>query len=106
MFKNAKQNVSVTIFSDNTNNGLHQLEFNDFCKEFPGLKIDLRQAGGIFHDRYIILDYKTPDEKIYHCGASSKDGGRKVNTITLTDDTSVYEELILQLLNNPPLLLK
>ena len=106
LFKNAKQNVSVTIFSDNTNNGLHQLEFNDFCKEFPGLKIDLRQAGGIFHDRYIILDYKTPDEKIYHCGASSKDGGRKVNTITLTDDTSVYEKLILQLLNNPPLLLK
>ena len=106
LFKNAKQNVSVTIFSDNTNNGLHQLEFNDFCKEFPGLKLDLRQAGGIFHDRYIILDYKTPDEKIYHCGASSKDGGRKVNTITLTDDTSVYDTLILQLLNNPPLLLK
>ena len=106
LFKNAKQNVSVTIFSDNTNNGLHQVEFNDFCKEYPGLKIDLRQAGGIFHDRYIILDYKTSDEKIYHCGASSKDGGRKVNTITLTDDTSVYNNLIMQLLKNTPLVLK
>lgn len=106
LFKNAKQNVSVTIFSDNTNNGLHQVEFNDFCKEYPGLKIDLRQAGGIFHDRYIILDYKTPSEKIYHCGASSKDGGRKVNTITLTDDTSVYNNLIMQLLKNTPLVLK
>ena len=106
LFKNAKQNVVVTIFSDNTNNGLHQVEFDDFCKEFPGLNVDLKQAGGIFHDRYIILDYKTQDEKIYHCGASSKDGGRKVNTITLTDDISVYNTLIAQLLKNPPLLLK
>ncbi|MBO4728505.1 MAG: ORF6N domain-containing protein, partial [Spirochaetaceae bacterium] len=105
LFKNAKQNVAVTIFSDNSNHGLHQMEFNDFCKEFPGLKVELKQAGGIFHDRYIILDYKTSDEKIYHCGASSKDGGRKVNTITLTEDTSVYKSIINQLLNNPPLVL-
>ena len=106
LFKNAKQNVSVTIFSDNTNSGLHKVEFVDFCKEFPGLKIDLKQAGGIFHDRYIILDYNTKAEKIYHCGASSKDGGRKVTTITLTEDTSVYKALIGQLLNNQPLVLK
>ncbi|MBR1715219.1 MAG: ORF6N domain-containing protein [Treponema sp.] len=106
LFKNAKQNVAVTIFSDNTNNGLHKVEFDDFCKEYPGLKIDIKEAGKIFHDRYIILDYGTPDEKIYHCGASSKDGGRKVTTITLTDDISVYSNLIAQLLKNKPLLLK
>lgn len=106
LFKNAKQNVAVTIFSDNTNNGLHKVEFDDFCKEFSGLKIDIKEAGKIFHDRYIILDYGTPDEKIYHCGASSKDGGRKVTTITLTDDTSVYSGLIAQLLKNKPLVLK
>ena len=106
LFKNAKQNVSITIFSDNINNGLHQVEFNDFCKEFPGLKIDLKHSGGIFHDRYIILDYQTPGEKIYHCGASSKDGGRKVNTIMLTDDITVYAPLVQKLLNNPPLVLK
>ena len=82
------------------------MEFNDFCKEFPGLKIDLKHSGGIFHDRYIILDYQTPDEKIYHCGASSKDGGRKVNTIMLTDDITVYAPLVQKLLNNPPLVLK
>ncbi|MBR1938267.1 MAG: ORF6N domain-containing protein [Spirochaetales bacterium] len=106
LFKNAKQNVAVTIFSDNTNNGLHKVEYDDFCKEFPGLKIDVKEAGKIFHDRYIILDYGTLDEKIYHCGASSKDGGRKVTTITLTDDTSVYSGLIAQLLKNKPLVLK
>lgn len=106
LFKNAKQNVAVTIFSDNTNNGLHKVEYDDFCKELPGLKIDVKEAGKIFHDRYIILDYGTLDEKIYHCGASSKDGGRKVTTITLTDDTSVYSGLIAQLLKNKPLVLK
>ena len=106
LLKNAKQNVAVTVFSDNFNNGLHQLEFDDFCKEFPGLKIDLRQAGGIFHDRYIIIDYKTSSEKIYHCGASSKDGGRRVNTISLIEDTSLYSALITQLLKNPQLALK
>ena len=106
LFKNAKQNVAVTIFSDNTNNGLHKVEYDDFCKEFPGLKIDVKEAGKIFHDRYIILDYGTLDEKIYHCGASSKDGGRKVTTFTLTDDTSVYSGLIAQLLKNKPLVLK
>ena len=105
LFKNAKQNVAVTIFSDNVNNGLHKVEFNDFCKEYPGLKIDIKQAGGIFHDRYIVLDYNTPDEKIYHCGASSKDGGRKVTTITLTEDTSVYKSLVNQLLKNKNLVL-
>ena len=106
LFKNAKQNVAVTVFSDNVNNGLHKVEFDDFCKEFPGLKIDVRQAGGIFHDRYIFRDYNTPDEKIYHCGSSSKDGGRKVTTITLTEDSSVYRSLIAELLKNKSLVFK
>ena len=77
LFKHARQNVAITIFSDNTNSGLHKVEFNDFCKEFPGLKIDLKQAGG-----------------------------RKVKTITLTEDTSVYKTLFAQLLKNKPLILK
>lgn len=100
LFKHAKQNVSVTIFTDNTNNGLHKLEFEDFCKEYSGLKITIKKANNIFHDRYIILDYNTPDEKIYHCGSSSKDGGRKITTITKIDDTSLYKPLLAQIQNN------
>lgn len=102
----ARQDVAVTIFSDNAHNGLHKVEFEDFCKEYSGLRINVIEAGGIFHDRYIVLDYGTVDEKIYHCGASSKDGGRKVTTITLTEDTAVYAGLIEQLLKNKPLVLK
>jgi len=106
LFKHAKQNVSVTIYTDNINNGLHKVEFDDFCKEYSGLKIDIRKADNIFHDRYIILDYNTPDEQIYHCGSSSKDGGRKVTTITKIDDTSIYKPLLAQLQKNQILVLK
>ena len=106
LFKHARQDVAVTIFSDNAHNGLHKVEFEDFCKEYSGLRINVIEAGGIFHDRYIVLDYGTVDEKIYHCGASSKDGGRKVTTITLTEDTAVYAGLIEQLLKNKSLVLK
>ena len=106
LFKHAKQNVSVTIYTDNTNNGLHKVEFDDFCKEYSGLKIDIKKADNIFHDRYIIIDYNTPDEKIYHCGSSSKDGGRKVTTITKIDDTSIYKPLLAQLQKKQILVLK
>lgn len=106
LFRHIKQNVEVTIFSDNLHGGLHKMEFTDFCKEYSCLKIDIKEVGGIFHDRYIVLDYGTVDEKIYHCGASSKDGGRKVATITLTEDTAVYTVLIEQLLKNKSLVLK
>ena len=106
LFKHAKQNVSVTIFTDNIHNGLHKVEFDDFCKEYSGLKIDLRKANNIFHDRYIILDYNTPDEKIYLCGSSSKDGGRKITTISKIDDTSLFKPILSQIQNNQILQLK
>lgn len=106
LFKHAKQNVSVTIYTDNINSGLHKVEFDDFCKEYSGLKIEIRKADNIFHDRYIILDYNSPDEKIYHCGSSSKDGGRKVTTITKIDDTSIYKPLLAQLQKKQILVLK
>lgn len=106
LFKHAKQNVSVTIYTDNINSGLHKIEFDDFCKEYSGLKIDIKKADNIFHDRYIIIDYNTPDERIYHCGSSSKDGGRKVTTITKIDDTSIYKPLLAQLQKKQILVLK
>ena len=106
LFKHAKQNVSITIYTDNINNGLHKVEFDNFCKEYSGLKIEIRKADNIFHDRYIILDYNSPDEKIYHCSSSSKDGGRKVTTITKIDDTSIYKPLLAQLQKKQILVLK
>ena len=37
---------------------------------------------GRIHDRYIAIDFGTNNERLYHCGASSKDAGSRITTIT------------------------
>lgn len=106
LLKDVSSDVSITIFSDNTSNRLHQAEFDDFCREYPNVSISLRTSGGIFHDRYIVIDYNTAEEQIYHCGASSKDGGNKVTTITAVTDGVIYHSVIDMLIGNPTLTLK
>ena len=105
LLKNVPTGVSVTIFSDNIGNHLHQTEFSDFLREYSNLSVSLQTSGGIFHDRYIVVDYKTTNEQIFHCGASSKDGGNKVTTISLVSDNEIYHQLIDQLMHNPELTL-
>ena len=106
LLKDVPASVNITVFSDNIGNRLHQAEFNDFCREYPNVSVSLQTSGGIFHDRYIVVDYQTADEQIYHCGASSKDGGNKVTTITAVTDGDIYHPVIDQLLNNPVLVLR
>jgi hypothetical protein len=72
--KNSPAGVAIILFSDNVgNNKLHNIEFTDFCKEYPAVKISMKKTGGIFHDRFIVLDYGTTDERVFLCGASSKE---------------------------------
>lgn len=106
LLKDVPANVNITIFSDNTGNRLHLAEFNDFCREYPNVSISFHIAGKIFHDRYIVIDYKTADEQIYHCGASSKDGGDKITTITAVTDGVVYHPVIDRLIHNPVLIMR
>ena len=106
LLKDVPADVKVTVFSDNIGNRLHQAEFNDFCREYPDVSVSLQTSGGVFHDRYIVIDYQTADEQIYHCGASSKDGGTKVTTITAVTDGDIYHTVIDRLLNNPVLILR
>ena len=106
LLKDVPANVNITIFSDNIGNRLHKTEFDDFCREYPNVTISLHTSGGIFHDRYIVIDYNTADEQIYHCGASSKDGGNKVTTITAVTDGGIYHPVIDRLIQNPALTLK
>ena len=105
LFKHAKQNIEVTIFSANKNKALHKLEFEDFCKEYPGLKINLKTTGNKHHDRFIVLDYKTTDEKMYLSGASSKDAGKKISSISKMLDPNLFHPVIDELLKNPTLVL-
>ena len=47
--------------------------------------------------RYILIDIKTKSEKLYHCGASSKDAGNKITTIVQLDDIEVYRSMFEEL---------
>lgn len=53
-----------------------------------------------------VMDYNTDKEKIYHCGASSKDAGNKVTTITRVSDCQIYHQIVDTLLQNPVLSLR
>ena len=105
LLKSVPENVKITIFTDNLKKGLHQKEFDDFCKEYPKVAISFKRTNGIFHDRYIIIDFGTENEIIYHCGASSKDAGSRVCSITTTADNEIYKPLIENLLKNQVLVL-
>ena len=106
LLKSIQPNVPVTIFTDNIGCGLHQSDFNDFHNQYPHINIIFRKTDGIYHDRYIVLDYNTDSEKIYHCGASSKDAGNKVTTITEVADRQVYHQIVDALQQNKVLNLK
>ena len=100
LLKAVKPNVKVTIFSDNINHGLHQTELDDFKKEYPDVDITLKTSGGIYHDRYIFIDHGTKNEKIFHCGGSSKDAGKRVTSITKVEDVMLYRDIISNLEKN------
>ena len=109
LLQEVQQGVTVTIFSDNVGNKLHASDRADFQTEFPAIPIQFKTIGNIVHDRYIILDFDTGQERIFHCGASSKDAGKKLTSITeYREDVikTAFHEIVEQLLKNPELILK
>ncbi len=103
----SKKNVKVTIISDNSAKPrLSLTEYNDFVTENPGRSITFLQSMHRAHDRYIVLDEGTKDMKVYHCGASSKDAGKKITTITRIIDVDNYKVMIKAMLGNPTLILR
>lgn len=105
LFKDIDKNIEITIFSDNVGKKLHKVEYEDFCKEYSNIKIVFKKTNNKIHDRYIIIDYNCDNEKIFHCGASSKDSGNKITTITEIKDRKIYSKVIDELLKNEELIL-
>ena len=102
----SKQTTKITVISDNSARPKLSLnEYNDFITENPGRTITFVQSLHRSHDRYIILDDGTKDMKVYHCGASSKDAGTRITTITRVNDIDDYKSLIKTMLTNPLLIL-
>lgn len=101
LLKNTPTGVDIKIFSDNIGTGkLHNVEYNDFCREYPGIQLTMQHTGGVFHDRFIVLDYGTPDERVFLCGASSRDAGARITSIVEDFGTKKYEPMVKQLLKN------
>lgn len=93
LLQEVRPGVSITIFSDNLGHYLHQSDYDDFRKEFPELEIDFVTTDGKIHDRFILLDAELKSERIYQCGASSKDAGRKLMLIHEIEDGFVKDAM-------------
>ena len=54
----------------------------------------MKKTGGIFHHRFIVLDYGTADERVFLCGASSKDAGARITSIVEDYGIAKYNSVI------------
>ena len=95
-----EKGVSVQIFSEqHGRTRLTESMLADFRAARPDVELDdVRATGNVFHDRYIYLDFGTDSEKLFHCGASSKDAGNKITTIMQLEDIAGYRALFEKLL--------
>ena len=107
LLRTAKDNVEVIIFSDNVRNKdmLTKSILNDFIRDYPNINLKIKIAGKKYHDRYISIDYGTENEAFYLCGASSKDAGNKISSITKIEESAkdLYHTMFGGMLNNKDL---
>ena len=103
----ANENVAITIISDNkAKPKLKESIVNDFIVQNKTNKLTILKSNNKCHDRFIILDFNTKNERIYHSGSSLKDAGNKITTIMEIADTKQYSSIIKKLFKNPQLILK
>ena len=104
LLRAAKDSVEVIIFSDNVRNKdmLTKNILNDFIRDYPTINLKMKIAGKKYHDRYIAIDYGKENEAFYLCGASSKDAGNKISSITKIEESSkdMYHTMFGGMLNN------
>ena len=96
--KDVNPKVTITIFSDNSGKNLTKRDGETFVREYPKVQLTFKRTHGKIHDRFIILDYATANEKVYHCGGSLKDAGRKTTMIMQVEKTALLHPLIEELL--------
>ncbi|MCR4561485.1 MAG: ORF6N domain-containing protein [Bacteroidales bacterium] len=105
LLKYKKDDVAVTLFTQNGNGKrgyLTAAEVGDFNAQYPALVI---KPNPDCHDRFVITDYKTKNEKVYHCGASSKDAGNKVCAINVFENAALVYPFVDALLRQPDTIL-
>ena len=93
--------MEVILFTENGHGGngfLTNTVVQDFQEEYPTLRI---KPNPDCHDRLIVLDFGLTTEQAYHCGASSKDAGKKLCAINMILETSMIHPVIDKLLLAP-----
>lgn len=94
LLKSSKEDVEITIISDNVARNRLEAEYLEDFKNDIGREISIFPSDHRFHDRYIVIDYKKDNEKLYHSGPSSKDAGNSITTITTLNDYEFYHQII------------
>ena len=95
LLRGIAKNASVHIFSEQWGDEKITPTIKaDFEKARPDVPLKIDRPNRKFHDRYMFLDYGLPSEKLFHCGASSKDSGNKVTTIMQIEHPEVYHALM------------
>ena len=98
LLRNTPKGIAIWIFSDLLGRSrMTDDMLADFRVTRPDVSIDVKPALHKFHDRYICVDFKAKGEKLYHCGASSKDAGNKITTIVQLDDIEGYRPMFEEL---------
>ena len=98
LLRGVAKHISVKIYSDEK--GPEQLTkqmLNDFRTVRQDITISVDRTRNKFHNRYVFLDYGNSNEKLFHCGASSKDAGNKITTIMQIECPQVYHTMIEEL---------
>lgn len=93
--------IEVILFTENGHGRkgfLTAAVVNDFIQEYPTLRI---KPNPDCHDRLIVLDYGLPTEQAFHCGASSKDAGKKLCAINIIAETTMIHSVMDKLLMYP-----
>lgn len=107
LLRAARDKTQIIVFSDNVKNKdmLTKNILDDFRKDYPNIDLKLKIAGKKYHDRYIAIDCGTENEAFYLCGASSKDAGNKISSITKIEESSkdMYHDMFSKMLNNEDL---
>lgn len=107
LLRAARDKIQIVVFSDNVKNKdmLTKNILDDFRKDYPNIDLKLKIAGKKYHDRYIAIDFGTENEAFYLCGASSKDAGNKISSITKIEKSSkdMYHDMFSKMLNNKDL---
>ncbi len=96
-----KIGAEVILFTENGRGGkgfLTTAVVTDFANQYPTLRI---KPNPDCHDRLIVLDYGLSTEQVYHCGASSKDAGKKLCAINKISMVNLIHPVIDKLLLLP-----